>query len=163
LKITLLFSICLTVSCDASASSLDEIANSLWGTAPPNKAYLGMFTMHLRPEAIGDRWVNNLVGFQYHSLFVGTFTNSFNDQTYVAGIERDLHTHQFVSHPNVTYVVGYRLGLVYGYDGRLMKLAAKTPILPFPQLVSAISYKHFGWEITYTVAVVSTGFFIPFH
>jgi hypothetical protein len=119
-----------------------------------------MFTLHLRPEALGDRWINNLVGLQYHSLCVGTFTNSFNDQTYVVGIERDPYTHKSVSHPSLTYAFGYRLGLVYGYDGRLMKLAAKTPILPFPQLFSALSYKHFGWEVTYTGVIVSTGFFI---
>lgn len=141
----------------------NSYAFNLWGTAPPNGLDLGMWSFHLNPESERtDNRVNNLFCVEYHSMFLGTFINSFGDRTYAAGVHRNFYTHQFINDPNLNYTMGYRLGLMHGYDERLTPLAGKTPLFPFAQLTSDLSYKHFGWELSYTGIVISTGFFINF-
>lgn len=141
----------------------NSYAFNYWGTTPGNMFYLGMWTLHLDPkDQRTDNYVNDLVGVEYHSLFVATFINSFNDRTYTVGVQRNLFVHDFQNHPNLVYTLGYRLGGIYGYDSRLMHLAGETPVLPFAQLVADLSYKRFGWEVTYTGIIVSTSFFWRF-
>jgi len=51
--------------------------------------------------------------------------------------------------------VGFRAGLVYGYDGRLGWLAEAVPVLPFAQPVLYTRIGPFTAAITSTWVVVS--------
>jgi hypothetical protein len=51
--------------------------------------------------------------------------------------------------------VGYRIGFVTGYDGRLMPLARETPVLPLAQPFAVVEIKHVGIEVSYTFVVIS--------
>lgn len=151
-KITIILLVCLlSNTCDAW---------SLWGTTPPNVVYLGMWTYHFQAKSRkSDNYTNNLLAFGYHSMFVGTFTNSYGVQSFALGFQRYLYSHAF-DQGKVDYDFGYRIGAMTGYDSRLMHLAGQTPVLPFGQLISDLSYKRVGWEVTYTGILVSTSFFI---
>lgn len=158
-----IISCCVIFGTLLSGAYASNFWNDLWGTTPENQFYLGMWTLHLNPSSQrSDNYVNNLIGVEYHSFFVATFTNSFHDQTYTFGLQRNWYTHQFQCHPDLLYTLGYRVGGIYGYDSRLMHLAGQTPVIPFLQLVSDLSYKRVGWEVTYTGIVVSTSFFVRF-
>ena len=52
-------------------------------------------------------------------------------------------------------LLGYRLGFVTGYDGRLMSFARKTPVLPLVQPFFSLDYHRIGVEVSYTFVVVS--------
>ena len=131
------------------------------GTAPSDAVYLGMFTWHFNPESRrDDRWINNLVGGVYHSIFFGTFLNSFSDRAFVAGIQRNLYTYKISQ--NASTDVGYRLGIISGYDKRMADIAEYLPVLPFPELYVDYAYKNFGAEISYVGVVLTTKFFIRF-
>lgn len=132
--------------------------SKLWGNPAPTAIYPLMFTFHLEPSSRDDNWNNQLIAGTYKGFFAGTFINSFYDRGYAAGIERMWDTEQLSD--NFKNSVGYRLGLVSGYDQRLMALAAKTPVLPFPQVIDDITWKHVGVELSWCVDTVSAGFVV---
>ncbi|MEM1244385.1 MAG: hypothetical protein AAGG80_06160 [Pseudomonadota bacterium] len=138
-----------------------NVLNDIWGVAPPNSFYLGMWSVHFSKR--GERRDNNtndLIGIVYHSLFFGTLRNSWSTRMWAGGIQRNFFAIPFGN--GFVYTLGYRAGLVSGYDGRMMKLADKTPVLPFAQLLTAIRYKHFAAEISYTGIVISGELFFAF-
>jgi hypothetical protein len=140
-------------------------AHTTWerivGEPSANSVYFGMWSYHLRPgsqKAEDSR--NDLLGVVYHGFFAGTLRNSFRHRSWALGIQRNWLSKPLS--PNINYSLGYRLGLVHGYDEHLMHLAGQVPFIPFAQIVSDLSYKNVGVELSYTGVVVSGGFFIRF-
>ena len=122
---------------------------------------LGMWSYHLKHESEDmDNSRNDLLGFSDKGYFIATLINSENRRSFAAGIQRYWLRKELA--PDWTYQLGYRLGLVYGYDRKLGKYAAHIPVVPFPQFISDLTWKHFGWEISYTWVVVSTSFYYRF-
>ncbi|WP_440616426.1 hypothetical protein [Cysteiniphilum sp. 6C5] len=151
------------ISLDKSDKS--DKGESFWtflkGTQPDNAVYLGMFTWHFNPESRAhDRWSNNLIGGLYNSIFVGTLLNSFSDRAFVVGVQRNLYTNQLSQNNQVN--VGYRLGLISGYDQRMSDFAKYLPVLPIPELYIDYAYKNFGAELSYIGVVFTAKFFIRF-
>jgi hypothetical protein len=112
-----------------------------------------MWTAHLGDLGQGFQrsW---LLAITWRGLYGGSFVNSFGDRAFTAGIERPLlrsadHT--------VTSGVGYRLGLVTGYDERLLGLASKLPVLPLLQLMGDLAVGRTGVELAWTAKVASLG------
>ncbi|WP_119328910.1 hypothetical protein [Cysteiniphilum halobium] len=133
----------------------------LKGTQPDNALYLGMFTWHFNPESRAhDRWSNNLVGGLYNSIFVGTLLNSFSDRAFVVGVQRNLYTNQLSQNNQVN--VGYRLGMMSGYDQRMSDFAKYLPVLPITELYIDYAYKNLGAELSYIGVVFTVKFFIRF-
>jgi hypothetical protein len=53
--------------------------------------------------------------------------------------------------------------LVYGYGDKIINLGNLTPpVLPFAQLITSVTWKNVGWEVSYTGIVISTEFYIKF-
>ena len=67
-------------------------------------------------------------GIQYSGWFGGAFLNSYDRLSLIGGLEREWLSFRT---PLVGLGVGYRTGLLTGYDGQLFELADKLPILPF--------------------------------
>ncbi len=132
--------------------------SKLWGTPAPTAIYPGMVTFHLEPGSRDDNWNNQLIAGTYKGYFAGTFINSFDDRAYAAGIQRVWATQKISD--TVTNRVGYRVGLVTGYDERMVPIAAHTPVLPFPQIIDDITWKHIGLEFSWCVDTVSAGFVV---
>ncbi len=147
----------------ASSTEPEEshsFASKLWGTAAPPAIYLGMVTYHFEPGSRDDRWNNNLVAGTYHGFFAGTLMNSFDDRAFVGGIQR-IWASQYPS-DNFNNTVGYRLGLISGYDERMAPIAAHTPVLPFPQVYDDMVWHHVGIEFSWCVVTASAGLMYQF-
>ena len=143
---------------DSATEQPRSFWSKLWGTPAPTAIYPGMVTFHLEPGSRDDNWNNQLIAATYKGYFAGTFINSFYDRGYAAGIQRMWDTEQLSD--NFKNSVGYRVGLVTGYDERLAPIAAKTPVLPFPQVIDDITWKHVGVELSWCVDTVSAGFVV---
>ncbi len=110
-----------------------------------------MWTTHLKHEVItlDNNWV---IGLTYRGFFGATFLNSFGRRAYTGGIQRTL----LATRPRpIRASFGYRLGFVTGYDGRFMRLARNTPVLPLVQPFASIDVTRVGFEVQYTFVVVS--------
>lgn len=149
---------------EISLSSDTNVDPTMWdkiaGTTGPNALYLGMATFHFEPGSRDDRWNNNLIAGAYNGYFAGTLVNSFDDRAFAFGIQRDWATQQLSE--NVTNTVGYRVGLITGYDERMTPIAEYTPVLPFPQVTDDIMWKHVGIELSWCVVTASAGFVYKF-
>jgi hypothetical protein len=117
----------------------------------PTRLYFGMWTTHLKDEVI--RLDNNwAVGLTTRGYFVATFRNSFDKRAYAAGLQRSIVTTQ--DRP-IDVSIGYRLGLISGYDERFMRIARDTPVMPLIQPFATAEAGRLGLEVSYTFVVVS--------
>ena len=132
----------------------------VWGEPAPTSLYLGMVTLHINPNSRDDNWNNQLIAVAVDGYFADTLVNSFYDRAYDAGIQRTFFTRELSS--NVNESMGYRLGLISGYDKRMASFAEHTPLLPFPQLLYDLSWQHVGVELSWCLVTASAGLFYRF-
>ena len=121
-------------------------------THEPTRFYFAMGTVHLKETAIvfHNNWVAGMSG---RGFFGATFLNSYGRRAVTGGIQRTIVS--TVDQP-LTVALSFRLGFVTGYDGRLMRIARKTPVLPLVQPVVTVDVWHIGVEVSYTFVVLST-------
>lgn len=97
----------------------DRLIGGLWAMHP--------FEPHF-PELDGTSGFGGVWG----HWFGATFVNSYGERTFILGVERSwlgVHSGPF------GVGTGYRVGVITGYDERLMDLARHTPLLPFAGLL----------------------------
>lgn len=109
--------------------SRKELLNRTWdfikGEPINNSLLLGMFSHHTSNKDHNE--THNLLGIDYKGYSVGTFKNSFSDQTYYAGISRKLYEYEF--RKNIKFDVKYKLVAMYGYQDHYPDLAGITPLI----------------------------------
>lgn len=115
------------------------------------RLHVGMWTSHLARVRHGLQH-NWLVAVGWRGLYGGTFVNSFGDRAFAAGIERSLARS---AEGTVTRRLGYRLGIVTGYDERLMGLAGMTPVLPALQVIGDLAVGRTGMELAWAGKVAT--------
>ncbi len=106
---------------------------SILGRSPDrDRVIFGLWVMHpfepQFPEIDGTRGLGGLYG----HWFGTTFVNSYDERTFALGIERDWLRFGVAE---TAVGVGYRVGLIAGYDERLVEIAGHTPVLPFAGVV----------------------------
>jgi hypothetical protein len=141
----------LACACAAPASAQSDDTEPATGRREPTRIYVGMWTTHLKHDvvALDNNWV---IGATWRGLFGATFLNSFGKRAFSAGIQRTL----IARDPQwLGVALGYRVGLVSGYDGRFMRMARDMPVLPFVQPFVTVDLRHVGIEVSYTFVVVS--------
>lgn len=121
--------------------------------APDFRLYVGLWSTHFRDIRRGLRQ-NWLLGMTAHGWYAGTFINSFGSRSVTVGIQRTMTRGVKGS---VTPSVGYRLGIVTGYDERFWSLAGKSPVLPFPQLLGGLDSGNLGMELGLAPLVATLG------
>lgn len=102
---------------------------SLLGRAASRRRIIGgMWTLH--PFAISFPRVEETHGYGllWDGFFAATFVNSYDEQAYSAGVERVWFEPQWRF---LAVGLGFRAGLVTGYDERLLSWAAEVPAVPF--------------------------------
>lgn len=115
------------------------------------RLHVGMWTTHLnRPRRGLD--ANWLVALGWRGMYGGTFINSFGDRAFAAGIERPVVRRDEGS---LARGLGYRLGVVTGYDERLISLAGKTPLLPAFQVIGDLGVGRTGVEFAWAGKVAT--------
>jgi hypothetical protein len=115
------------------------------------RLYFGMWSTHLR-DLNGGLDGTALIGVALRGFYGATFINSFGDRAVAAGIQRG------VTSPGrgaLTTALGYRVGLITGYDERFFGIGDKAPALPFAQLVGSLDYRNLGVELAYAGIVAS--------
>jgi hypothetical protein len=135
----------------ARAATAQVRADPDTGVTAGASLYLGMWTSHFRHfrEGLVNNW---LVGFGWKGYYAGTFINSYGHRAFTAGIERIVTRGAGGS---VIPMLGYRLGLVSGYDQRFLSIAGKTPVLPMAQLTGAVEMGPTGIGVAWSGLVAS--------
>ncbi len=125
---------------------------TLWSLpSDQHRVVWGMWTTHLNRE--NDGWQNDrALAVVYRGLYAATFRTTHGPRALSVGIERMWAR----TDPGpVVGMVGFRTGLVYGYDERLGWAAEMTPVLPFAQPVVYAQIGPFTADVTYTWVVIS--------
>ena len=148
---------------DNAETSSSGVWDFLVGQAPEDAVNFGMVTWHFNPESRkNDRWNNLSLAATYNSIFIGTLLNSFSDRAFVLGVQRNVwEADSKGSDWNMN--VGYRLGVITGYDQRMSSTFARySPVLPFPQIYTQFAYKDFGVEFSWVAVVFTAQLFYRF-
>jgi hypothetical protein len=111
-----------------------------------------MWTFHPFSDDPFRLETNNGLGLQYRSLFAFTCVNSFDRRTYVAGTERVWFE---ARRGGFAAMLGFRIGLIRGYDTELLQVAGNTPVLPFAGTVALFRLGPIGGEVSWVYRAVS--------
>jgi hypothetical protein len=126
---------------------------TLWSTnSGQDRIFLGMWTFHPFGDDPYPRESNNGFGVQYRSVFAFTCVNSFERRTYALGVERvwtEARRGPFGA------MLGFRVGLIHGYDTELFRVAGETPVLPFAGTVALFRVGPVGGEVSWVYQAVS--------
>lgn len=128
---------------------------TLWSRRTPHDRLIaGMTTMHVYQIDEGLR-NNQAVGVVYVGFVGATFITTHGPRGFVLAAERSWREGRWGP---VRTMVGFRAGLIYGYDERLFELARHTPILPYGQPVLLLQGGPLTVDLTYTWVVMSLTF-----
>ena len=111
-----------------------------------------MWTFHPFEDDPYPREANNGLGVQFRGLFVFTCVNSFDERTYAVGLERAWGG---ARRGAFGAMLGFRVGLIHGYDTELFEIAGETPILPFAGAVALFRIGPLGGEVSWVYRAVS--------
>jgi hypothetical protein len=146
----------------ADSGSETGAPRSLWrkvaGTAAPDAVYLGWATWHLR-YPMKPLMNNHFWGATYRGFHAGTFITSHDDRGYVVGVQRVLAAARGRA---VSAELGYRAGLIYGYDEEFLAVAGRIPVLPALTGMVDLTWKTLGLQITYAGIVMTVGGVVRF-
>lgn len=125
---------------------------------PRRRLYVGMVTLHFRDL---DRGLDNnwLLGLSWGKIYGATLLNSFGNRSYTGGIQG---TVKQWSPSKVTVDLGYRAGLITGYDERFIPLAGKIPVLPLVQPLLRVDGRRLGVELSYSGIIASSALNVRF-
>lgn len=158
LRLPLLFAAALAITSPSTAYAQAEAMPGarepwlLWShESPHDRLMWAMWTDHLggRHNGISN---DKLIGIVYGGFYAATFRTTKGPRGYTMGIERGWLS---TTRESVEIMLGYRFGLMHGYDGRLGWLAGKYPILPYGQPVLLGRVGPLTLDLTYTWVVVS--------
>lgn len=125
---------------------------TLWSwQTPHDRLIVGMITTHLY-ELDEAPTNNDAIGLVYGGVLGATFITTHGPRGFVIAFERAWLEGALGP---VRTMLGFRAGLVYGYDERLFELADHTPILPYGQPVLLARAGPVSLDLTYTWVVVS--------
>ena len=120
---------------------------------PQLRVYVGMWTIHFR-DLGGGFQQNWTLGVAWRGMIAGTFINSYGDRAYLAGLQGTMARG---SDGTVVPRLGYRVGLLTGYDDRFLPIASKVPALPMVQLLGGLDSRGAGVELAWAGLVSSLG------
>ena len=116
-----------------------------------NRIIWAMWTLHI--NHVDDGWSNDAaLALIWNGYYGATFETTHGPRGWTLGFERSWWADQWGP---VGAMLGYRAGLVYGYDRRLGWMAQLYPILPFAQPVIYANIGPLAVDFTYTYVVVS--------
>ncbi len=109
---------------------------TLWSRPQGVDRVIGsMWSWHLRRLEWGLEY-NHAFGLSYRNVFAATFRTTHDERGWAVGTDRVwARTRRGVFEASV----GFRAGLVYGYDERLDVIGDLSPILPFAMPVVFVS------------------------
>lgn len=113
--------------------------------------YAAMTTLHL--EDVGGGLSNDrLMAVSVGRTYLATYVNSYGTRSWSAGIQGEFR--QWGT-PRARLLLGYRAGVLTGYDERFLAVAGRVPVLPLLQPRLAAERRHAGVELSYSGVVAS--------
>ena len=128
------------------------------GSPEPTRLYVGKAALHLERMDEGLSW-HPMVGISWRGFFLKTFINTHEGRTWAGGIGRGILG---AEGPDYAVRLGYRLGVVRGYDARLMRQAEEWPVLPAGQVVLDARVRGVGVQFAWVWIVSSMSAFVEF-
>lgn len=129
----------------------------LLGRAPEQPVSMGSMVLTVHPfidqskyDLISDRMDGGYV--RVSQLFLAGFRNSYGDQSWVVAVERHWGS---ASLWRFDVGVGYRVGIITGYDERLVGLAGHTPVLPLGGIVGWVNLGPVGTNVYWAYRAIS--------
>jgi len=164
IKLIILFFI---ISCyvNVFADNKSHTSRGFWhaiaGKPIKNRIYIGMLSYHFRKQALyDDNYKNFGMSFAHKGYYAAAFKNSYNDCTISAGLQRFWCKYQIKN--NFNFVLGYRFGLLYGYDERMDKITGRMKVFPFVLPYANLQYKKVGIEFQSFIYVATVSFYYDF-
>jgi len=147
---------------DAKAEEQKSFWEKAWGNTGPTNLYTGMWSLHLSSDQ-GNPSNNPAFAVATHGFFLGTFVNSYYQQSLAGGIQRYWYDKTYTNDLNLR--LGYRLGIIYGYhignENNLIGFITRhQPLVPFPQLISEATWHHVGVQVGFTGDVLSATLYL---
>ena len=161
----LLFALLAVSSSQAqNVSSVEDHKNTEWhsvydfllGEPAQDSIYLGMWSYHFIDDDDDYTNTHNLFGLVYKGIFLGTFLNSHEDRAWALGLQRDVYRTKV---DMIDVDIGYRFGLMHGYDNLQL---FDSELFPLLQVYSDLSYEKLGIQFSWAGTVITAGFFIRF-
>ena len=146
----------------AEQSAAEETAASVgfletvWGQPAMDSVYLGMWSYHFIDDNDEYQSTHNLIGLTYQGIFAGTFLNSRDNRAWGLGWQRDVYKSRWGA---LNAEIGYRLGILYGYEK--MELW-DTGVFPLLQVYSDVRFKNIGMQFSWGGSAVTAGFFVRY-
>ena len=100
-----------------------------------DRVVLGMWSLHLRRLHWGLEY-NGTFGLSHRNVFAATFITTHDERGFSVGLDRAWGRARWGP---LEAMVGFRAGLVYGYDERLEHIGHLSPILPYVQPLGLVS------------------------
>jgi hypothetical protein len=126
------------------------------GAPEPNRLYLENWALHLKRMNDGLS-AHHLLGATWRGFYLATFVNTHDRRTWTAGVGRYLVGFQG---SEGSFQMGYRAGLVRGYDHQLMEIAERWPAIPAAQITADARFRRVGMQAGWSWIVVTFGGFI---
>lgn len=125
---------------------------TLWSKRTPHdRLIVGMVTVHVY-DFSKPLDQNNALGLVRDGVLGATFITTHGPRGYVVAFERSWAEGRWGPFETM---VGFRAGLVGGYDGRLFEQADHVPILPYAQPMGLLRWGGVTLDLTYTWVVMS--------
>jgi hypothetical protein len=92
------------------------------------------------------------VAFSWSQWFLATFINSYDERSFIGGIERT-----WIRSERGPFAagLGYRVGVVTGYDERLVSWGEHTPVLPFAGVLLWTDFGPVGVDLYYVYRAIT--------
>jgi hypothetical protein len=139
----------------AGVEEIDRAAGpaAIFGRRPERRRLIaGMWAMHPFEPQFPELDRTRGMGAQISSWFFATFVNSYDERAFVAGVERYWLNERISV---LDFGIGYRVGIVTGYDERLFELARHTPLLPFGGLLLWTEVGPIGIDLFYVYRAIT--------
>jgi hypothetical protein len=116
------------------------------------RAIAGVWALHpFEPQFPEVEWTRGW-GLVWGQWFGATFINSYDERAFIAGLERSWAS---TRRGRLAAGVGYRVGIVTGYDERLIVWAEHTPILPFGGVMLWSDLGPLGVDVVYVYRAIT--------
>lgn len=140
-----------------AGSTTDVGTVSFWSSLAGERAerrrfIFGLWALHpFEPQFPEVEWTQGF-GITVSHWFAATFVNSYDERSFIVGVERYWARGDW----GITdFGVGYRVGLVTGYDERLVSWAEYVPVLPFAGLVGWIDAGPLALDVYYVYRAIT--------
>ncbi len=121
---------------------------------------VGVWALHpFEPQFPEFDWTQGF-GVRSHQWLAAAFVNSYDRVAFMAALERYWWVGDYSA---IDIGIGYRVGLLSGYDERLLSLAGRVPALPFTGLLVWTDLGPFSLDVFYAYRGITVETGLSFH